>query len=615
MSIKKYIKEEMDSFDWVNDIKTNGTIAKEIYNKIEWRNISNVVGVDYIEVPWVNIVFTVRKRTLSDSKLPLITPSTFYKRFTEYMKQNYGIQDFDGIQEIYRKVTELMGDKIHGTITESDDFDWTDSSKLIHPKDLVGYYFTYNEKKYTITKVDEMYLSDDPEDGKLSVHYKYRDFGELRKNKMDVDNLIYRTKGGDYDLYDLEGNPVNPDDLVYTDGELEDVDSVNENSDFDWVEDEKPNLGHYFDTGNFNEGDEFTLMGELHGKYYDSGKNWSKKPFKIVINSVSENFNDCTFNISIDYWEAVRDMGISGSDEDSHYDNWTKNHVFWRNYFVDEDRDLTVILYKNDKNYLHESDDFDWVKDAKPYTDNVTDLQMDKYYEIKDIDPRFFNILIDCGWHSESELLRDLYDKGEKIIVKVVKTMPNVLLHDYVYCDGRTASWKPEITYNERGPVAELEFYSSMETSHQPRYSWIPFFDFNITDGIITFYNQTEDLNESTEFNWLEDVAPNVLKALADASKGDKRINFIYSDELGYFTSVEDEHGFNYFTRVTLISYLRKLRRDWDTMPEALLNSMTVDELLDFLEIFLKDTFPDQEPFDIYKDYLYLYEFIKHELK
>ncbi len=371
----------------------------------------------------------------------------------------------------------------------SNDFDWTNSSKLIYPQDLVGYYFTYTKKEYTITKVGEMYLSDDPEDGKLTVYYKYRAFGELRKNKMDVDTLIYRIKGGDYNLYDLGGNPVNPDDLVYTDGELEDVDSVNENSDFDWV------------------------------------------------------------------------SGIN------------------------------------------------------PYTDNVSDLQMDEYYEIKDIDTKFFTILVDCGWHSESELIRDLYDKGEIITVKINETMPNAILHDYVYCDGRTASWKPNNTVSKRGPVVGIEFYSEMDTSHHPRYDWIPFFNFHITDGMITFYKDNKDLNESTEFGWVEDVKPNVLKALADASEGDERINFIYSDENRYFTSIEDGHGFNYFTRVSLISYLRKLRRDWDTMPEALLNSMTVDEMLGFMENFLKNNFPDQQPVAIYKDYLYLYEFIKRGLK
>ena len=36
MNILKIIKEEVDSFDWIRDIKTNNTIAEEIYDKLNW---------------------------------------------------------------------------------------------------------------------------------------------------------------------------------------------------------------------------------------------------------------------------------------------------------------------------------------------------------------------------------------------------------------------------------------------------------------------------------------------------------------------------------------------------------------------------------------------------
>lgn len=711
MSIKKHIKEETDGFDWVDDIKTNGTIAKEIYNTIEWHKISDGDTTNYIKVPWNHIYFAVRKRTMSDSKIPLITPSTFYKRFTEYIKKNYGIQDHWNIQEIYRKITVLMGDKIHGTIKESDDFswlsntnvdliklgsvfietiederfiinnispsgltiksldfpkdkedttirsnwskeqwlkliddgeviyshnihlnesndfDWTNSSKLIHPKDLVGYYFIYLEKKYTITKVDEMYLSHDPRDGKLTAYYKYRSFGELRGNKMDVDSIIYRIKGGLYDLYDSEGNPINPDDLVYSDGKLDDVDSVNENSDWDWVKSigtlppeivnfqhlPKGNykiwfgdmsqerqlliLDYLVDVIELSDGLTTTPALERIRQMVRNGEFYTQALF--IIQSMNSENKEFIFTVSGWYPE---DKDISGT---SKKDSLNRNLRYFNN---STHTDLG-------KTTLKESNDFDWVKDAKPYIDKVENMVEGEFYEIKNIDTRFFTSLIECGWHGESELIRSLVDSGQTLIVKVSKTMPNAILTDYVYCDGRTASWKPEATFNERGPVAELEFYDSMETSHQPKHAWIPFFDFNITDGMITFYNDNKGLNESKEFNWVDSIKPNVLAALADVSKKDKRINVIYSDENNYFTSIEDERGFNYFTRVTFITYLRRVRQDWDTMPEALLNSMTVDELLNFLEKHLKDTFPNQEPFEVYGDYLYLYEFIKRELK
>ncbi len=90
MNILKIIKEEVDGFDWVRDVKTNDTIAKEIYDKLNWYELPNVT-TDYIEVPWIDIAFAVRKRTQGDSKLPIISPSSFHKGFKEYLGENYGL--------------------------------------------------------------------------------------------------------------------------------------------------------------------------------------------------------------------------------------------------------------------------------------------------------------------------------------------------------------------------------------------------------------------------------------------------------------------------------------------------------------------------------------------
>lgn len=147
---------------------------------------------------------------------------------------------------------------------------------------------------------------------------------------------------------------------------------LKESDDFDWIKDEKLNLGQYFDSGNFNKGDEFTLMGELMGGFSNSPKNWSNEPFKVVINTVGEIFRDCTFNISIDYCDAVKKMEISRD-----CNKWPENHIFLNNYFVDEDRDLTVISHKNDKNYIHESTDFDWVENINPIPNEI--LNINKY--------------------------------------------------------------------------------------------------------------------------------------------------------------------------------------------------------------------------------------------
>ncbi len=162
---------------------------------------------------------------------------------------------------------------------------------------------------------------------------------------------------------------------VFLWGKFKEVDTpefVTESNDLDWIKDEKLNLGQYFDTNNFNEGDEFTLMGELMGGHSNSPKNWSNEPFKVVINTVGENFRDCTFNISIDYCDAVKKMEISRDCS-----KWPEDHVFLNNYFVDEDRDLTVISHKNDVIYIYESNDFDWIENIKPIPSEI--LNIDKY--------------------------------------------------------------------------------------------------------------------------------------------------------------------------------------------------------------------------------------------
>lgn len=123
MNILKIIKEEVDGFDWVRDVKTNDTIAKEIYDKLNWYELPNVT-TDYIEVPWIDIAFAVRKRTQGDSKLPIISPSSLHKGFKEYLGENYGLFLMPDIRKVYNKIKELMGDKIHRNINESEDFDW-----------------------------------------------------------------------------------------------------------------------------------------------------------------------------------------------------------------------------------------------------------------------------------------------------------------------------------------------------------------------------------------------------------------------------------------------------------------------------------------------------------
>ena len=165
---------ESDDFDWVRDIKTNDTIAKEIYEKLNWYKVPDVT-TDFIRVPWIDIVFSVRKRTMSDSKIPLITPSTFYKRFTKYIREHYHLFDTD-VKEIYNKVRKLMGDKIHGDMNESDELDWIKDIKadpLIASPDVFfrsddEMFYTLDQLGHETTNMEEMTMAE------LALNYGYR---------------------------------------------------------------------------------------------------------------------------------------------------------------------------------------------------------------------------------------------------------------------------------------------------------------------------------------------------------------------------------------------------------------------------------------------------------
>ena len=112
MNINKIIREEIDGLQWIKDVKTNDTIAKEIYDTLHWHKVPHVT-TDFVTTPWNDIRFAVRKRTMSDSKIPLITPSSFHKGFSNYIKENYGLFYMSDIKDVFHKIKELMGDKIH----------------------------------------------------------------------------------------------------------------------------------------------------------------------------------------------------------------------------------------------------------------------------------------------------------------------------------------------------------------------------------------------------------------------------------------------------------------------------------------------------------------------
>jgi hypothetical protein len=211
---------ESDDFDWVRDVKTNDTIAKEIYEKLNWYKVPNVT-TDFIEVPWVGIAFAVKKRTQGDSKIPLITPNTFYKGFTKYMRENYGLFLMPDIRKVYDKIKELMGDKIHGDMNESNDLQWI--SDIKSNKDIAEELFnqTVITKDKGIVKLPFTWTRQSPKKPyfDLSIRKKYgedKDSDDIWKRyKILVNNRLKELTGkGIKESNDMEWiKDVKPDKL------------------------------------------------------------------------------------------------------------------------------------------------------------------------------------------------------------------------------------------------------------------------------------------------------------------------------------------------------------------------------------------------------------------
>jgi hypothetical protein len=225
--IKKILKES-DDLQWIRDVKTNDTIAKEIYDKLNWIKRPNVT-TDYIEVPWIDIDFAVRKRTQGDSILPIISPGSFHNGFKDYVRENYGISDMSDIRKVYNKIKELMGDKIHRNINESEDFDWI---RDVEPRksDLdfrVGDVFYIGlDRDDPRFIIEIVYIKD------KDVQYEILEIGPYEINNVDE-------KVGE--IYDISYSDVVQ--LVHDDywSFYKKVDEpISESEDFDWIRDIEP---------------------------------------------------------------------------------------------------------------------------------------------------------------------------------------------------------------------------------------------------------------------------------------------------------------------------------------------------------------------------------------
>jgi hypothetical protein len=80
--------EEDNELQWIMDIKTNSDIAQEIYDGLEWYKEPNV-STDFVKNQWSDINFAVRP---GFTEKPIISPSSFYRGFTKWAEEKWGIE-------------------------------------------------------------------------------------------------------------------------------------------------------------------------------------------------------------------------------------------------------------------------------------------------------------------------------------------------------------------------------------------------------------------------------------------------------------------------------------------------------------------------------------------
>lgn len=363
MNILKIIKEEVDSFDWIRDIKTNDTIAKEIYNKLNWLKRHNVT-TDYVTSPWnKDFPFAVRDRAsagYNDKEFirqALITPSSFHKGFKDYVRENYGIFYMSDIKEVFYKIKELMGDKVRGTITESEELKWIKDVKptfgelwdqnLIQPGDVLVLSGELEGRKGEIKVVDDFKIRVTKVEGQdgynflrnskfIPMDVKYEDFLGMSSEAYVAGMDTYFTKA-DRDMVVLkhekkEGN-------------------LTESNDFDWIKNTEPRKSDL----DFRVGDVF-WVGE------------DKDNPRFIIEIVSVKGNDVQYEIlEIGPYEINNTDEEVGEFYDIGYDEVVDlvNEGYWN-------------WYKKVDEPISESEDLNWIQDVK--SDDSVRFDEDKLY-------------------------------------------------------------------------------------------------------------------------------------------------------------------------------------------------------------------------------------------
>jgi len=165
----RIIKEEMDDFNWMQDVKSNQDIAQEIADKTELKN-------NRIYSPFFPSIYIP---DFPPTFFPFPSPSLAPLFFT-YCEEQYGLSedDIDDVWERYKNIIKVLNSNINRFRLKESDLDWVDEEEFIK----VGNCFhLFDQRGYINIKVTEIEMptnietwSDIQLKNRINVIFKYR---------------------------------------------------------------------------------------------------------------------------------------------------------------------------------------------------------------------------------------------------------------------------------------------------------------------------------------------------------------------------------------------------------------------------------------------------------
>jgi len=165
----RIIKEEMDDFNWMQDVKSNQDIAQEIADKTELKN-------NRIYSPFFPSIYIP---DFPPTFFPFPSPSLAPLFFT-YCEEQYGLSedDIDDVWERYKNIIKVLNSNINRFRLKESDLDWVDEEEFIKVGNCFLLFTTNSNINIKVTEIEmptniETW-SDIQLKNRINVIFKYR---------------------------------------------------------------------------------------------------------------------------------------------------------------------------------------------------------------------------------------------------------------------------------------------------------------------------------------------------------------------------------------------------------------------------------------------------------